>query len=33
MALHMLLVHRDIVLDFEQDIAEFSRKNLRLNFY
>ena len=32
MALHMLLVQRDISLDFEQDIAKISRKNRRLNF-
>ena len=29
--LTLLYVHRDIGLDFEQDIAEFSRKNPRLN--
>ena len=28
----LLYVHRDISLDFEQVIAEFSRKNRRLNF-
>ena len=27
----LLYVHRDISLDFEQVIAEFSRKNTRLN--
>ena len=30
--LALLYVHRDIGLDFEQIIAEFSRKNRRLNF-
>ena len=30
--LELLYVHRDICLDFEPDIAEFSRKNQRLNF-
>ena len=30
--LELLYVHRDISLDFEQIIAEFSRKNQRLNF-
>ena len=28
----LLYVHRDISLDFEQNIAEFSRKNRNLNF-
>ena len=31
-SLALLYVHRDISLDFEQIIAEFSRKNRRLNF-
>ena len=31
-SLALLNVHRDISLDFEQIIAEFSRKNWRLNF-
>ena len=30
--LALLYVHRDISLDFEQIIAEVSRKNRRLNF-
>ena len=30
--LALLYVHRDISLDLEQVIAEFSRKNQRLNF-
>ena len=30
--LALLYVHRDISLDFEHYIAEFSRKNRRLNF-
>ena len=30
--LALLYVHRDISLDFQQVIAEFSRKNRRLNF-
>ena len=30
--LTLLYVHRDIGLDFEQDIAAFSRKDPRLNF-
>ena len=30
--LALLYVHRDISLDFEHTIAEFSRKNRRLNF-
>ena len=30
--LELLYVHRDIGLDFKQVIAEFSRKNRRLNF-
>ena len=30
--LALLYVHRDISLDFEQIITEFSRKNRRLNF-
>ena len=32
-SLALLYVHRDIRLGFEQDIAEFSHKNERLNFY
>ena len=31
-SLALLYVHRDIRFDFEQVIAEFSRKNRRLNF-
>ena len=31
-ALALLYVHRDIDLDFEQIIAEFSGKNRKLNF-
>ena len=30
--LALLFVHRDISLDFEQIIVEFSRRNSRLNF-